>query len=108
VADPIAGLIGRSPFSLLLDRPSATMPVEASNMFSVTEAEAALIRDTYHRTGELGAAVELRRMFPGVPSHRARSLARIVVGWQPEIEPSESCRVIPMPALRPSGVAARA
>ena len=36
-----------------------------SGMFSVSDAEAAAIRAAYERGGELAAAVELRRRFPG-------------------------------------------
>jgi hypothetical protein len=35
-------------------------------MFVVTEAEAAAVRAAFDRGGELSAAVELRRLFPGV------------------------------------------
>ena len=35
-------------------------------MFSVTEAEAATIRAAYEQDGEMSAALELRRLFPGV------------------------------------------
>jgi hypothetical protein len=35
-------------------------------MFTVTEAEAAAIRTAFDQGGELAAAVELRRLFPGV------------------------------------------
>jgi hypothetical protein len=35
-------------------------------MFVVTEAEAAAIRAAFDRGGELSAAIELRRLFPGV------------------------------------------
>ena len=35
-------------------------------MFVVTEAEAAAIRATFEQRGELAAAVELRRLFPGI------------------------------------------
>jgi hypothetical protein len=35
-------------------------------MFVVTEAEAAAIRAVYQQRGEFAAAVELRRLFPGI------------------------------------------
>ena len=35
-------------------------------MFCVSEAEAAAIRAAYEQGGELSAAVELRRLFPGI------------------------------------------
>ena len=37
-----------------------------ADMFVVTEAEAAAIRAVYEQRGEFSAAVELRRLFPGV------------------------------------------
>ena len=49
-------------------------------MFSVTEAEAAAIRTVYEQDGELSAAVELRRLFPGVGTEAARRCARIIAG----------------------------
>jgi hypothetical protein len=53
-------------------------------MFSVTEAEAAAIRAVFHEKGELSAAVELRRIFPGIIDNvQARLNVRIIVGWKP-------------------------
>jgi hypothetical protein len=53
-------------------------------MFCVTEAEAAAIRAAYEQGGELSAAVELRRLFPGITDNaKARECARIIVGWTP-------------------------
>jgi len=55
-----------------------------SGMFSVSEAQAAAIRDAYEQGGELAAAVELRRHFRGIDSTaQARQLARIIAGWKP-------------------------
>ena len=55
-----------------------------SGMFSVSEAEAAAIRAAYERGGELAAAVELRRYFPGIESNaKARECARTIAGWKP-------------------------
>jgi hypothetical protein len=60
-------------------------------MFVVTEAEAAAIRVAYDRGGEFSAAVELRRLFPGVmDTAKARECARTIAAWKP----------LPMP-LRP-------
>ena len=39
-------------------------------MFVVSEAEAAAIRAAFDRGGELSAAVELRRLFPGITRPR--------------------------------------
>jgi hypothetical protein len=57
-------------------------------MFSVTEAEAALIRTAFDERGELSAAVELRRIFPGITDNaKARECARIIAGWSPVVRP---------------------
>jgi hypothetical protein len=51
-------------------------------MFVVTEAEAAAIRAAFDRGGELSAAVELRRLFPGVTdTAKARECARAIAAW---------------------------
>jgi hypothetical protein len=53
-------------------------------MFVVTEAEAAAIRAAFDRGGELSAAVELRRLFPGVTDNaQARECARTIASWKP-------------------------
>ena len=53
-------------------------------MFTVSEAEAAAIRAAYRQGGELAAAVELRRRFPGIFDNvQARECARIIAGWKP-------------------------
>jgi hypothetical protein len=53
-------------------------------MFAITEAEAAAIRAVYEQRGELAAAVEVRRHFPGIFSTaQARECARIIAGWKP-------------------------
>ena len=53
-------------------------------MFVVSEAEAAAIRAAFDHGGELSAAVELRRLFPGVTdTMQARECARTIVGWKP-------------------------
>jgi hypothetical protein len=53
-------------------------------MFVVSEADAAAIRIAFDRGGELSAAVELRRLFPGVTDNaQARECARIIAGWKP-------------------------
>ena len=56
----------------------------APRMFVVTEAEAAAIRATFEQRGELAAAVELRRLFPGITDiTQARECARTIAGWKP-------------------------
>ena len=53
-------------------------------MFSVSEAEAAAIRAVYEQRGELSAAVELRRRFPGIVDNiQARECACIIASWKP-------------------------
>jgi hypothetical protein len=53
-------------------------------MFTVSEAEAAAIRAAVERGGEFAAAVELRRLFPGVTDNtEARACARTIAGWRP-------------------------
>lgn len=60
-------------------------------MFVVNEAEAAAIRAAYERGerareggGELSAAVELRRLFPGLANNEnTRICARSIAGWKP-------------------------
>jgi hypothetical protein len=53
-------------------------------MFVVSEAEAAAIRAAFDQGGELSAAVELRRLFPGVTdTAQARECARVIAGWKP-------------------------
>ena len=53
-------------------------------MFAITEAEAASIRAVYQQRGELSAAVELRRHFPGIPDDaQARKWARVFASWKP-------------------------
>jgi hypothetical protein len=62
-----------------------------SQMFVVTEADAAAIRAAFDRGGELSAAVELRRLFPGITSTtQAQEFARAIAGWKP----------LPAPPLR--------
>jgi hypothetical protein len=53
-------------------------------MFVVSEAEAAAIRAIFREKGEFSAAVELRRLFPGITdTEQARECARTIAGWRP-------------------------
>ena len=53
-------------------------------MFVVTEADAAAIRTVFEKEGELSAAIEVRRLFPGVTDNaKARAHARTIAGWKP-------------------------
>ena len=52
-------------------------------MFAITEAEAAAIRAAFEQRGELSAAIELRRLFPGVTdTAQARACAMTIAGWK--------------------------
>jgi hypothetical protein len=68
-------------------------------MFAVSEEVAAAIRSLFKQGGELSAAIELRRLFPGVTDNaRARECARSIAGWTPL--PAAPAKVI---RLRPRG-----
>jgi hypothetical protein len=57
-------------------------------MFFVTEADAAAIRAAFEQGGEFMAAVELRRLFPGITDNaHARECARTIAGWKPRLVP---------------------
>jgi hypothetical protein len=61
--------------------PSEVRTYVPRTMFIVTEAEAAAIRSVFERDGELSAAIELRRLFPGVTDNaQARIHARTIAG----------------------------
>jgi hypothetical protein len=60
-------------------------------MFVVTEAEATAIRTVFEQQGELSAAIEVRRLFPGITDNaKARTHARTIAGWQPLPVPGAS------------------
>jgi hypothetical protein len=68
------------------------LPSHPAGMFVVTEADAAAIRAVFEQHGEYAAAVELRRLFPGVLDNaEARECARAIAGWKP----------LPVPPVRP-------
>ena len=53
-------------------------------MFVVSEAEAAAIRAIFRQQGEFAAAMELRRLFPGITdAEQARECVRTIAGWRP-------------------------
>jgi hypothetical protein len=59
-------------------------PAHLCVMFVVTEADAAAIRAIFEKDGELSAAIEVRRRFPGVADNvEARACARTIAGWKP-------------------------
>ena len=58
-------------------------------MFSVDASAAAAIRQAFIEGGELSAAIELRRYFPGIADNaNARRCARIIAGWLPVSPPT--------------------
>jgi hypothetical protein len=68
-------------------------------MYVVTEADATAIREAYETGGELSAAIELRRRFPGITDNAtAREQARRIAAWPP---------LPPCPARRRRGKASR-
>ena len=68
-------------------------------MFIITEADADAIRAIFSQEGELSAAIELRRRFPGITDNaKARAHVRTIAGWKPLPSPPGS--VI---RLRPRG-----
>lgn len=61
-------------------------------MFLVTEADADAIRAIFDQEGELSAAIELRRRFPGITDNaKARAHVRTIAGWKPL--PATPCTV---------------
>jgi hypothetical protein len=66
-------------------------------MFVVTEADATAIRAIFEKEGELSAAIELRRRFPGVTDNaKARACARSIAGRTPlPVQPRPVTRLRP-------------
>ena len=61
-------------------------------MFILTEADVAEIRDVFDQEGDLLAAIQMRRRFPGVTDNaKARACARTNSGWKPL--PAPRCSV---------------
>jgi len=66
-------------------------------MFTVSQEDAAAIRAVFDQEGELSAAIELRRRFPGITDNaQARTCARSIAGWMPLPDPPR-----PVTRLRP-------
>jgi hypothetical protein len=62
-------------------------------MFVVSKEAAAAIRNAYKQDGELSAAIELRRHFPGVVDNvQARDCARTIAGWTSLLVPQVKAR----------------
>jgi hypothetical protein len=70
----------------------------------VSEAEATAIRTAWITGGELSAAVELRRYFPGITDMaKARECAMMIVGWSPPPPPAPATVTRLKPKRRPTG-----
>jgi hypothetical protein len=64
----------------------------APAMFIVSEEAATAIRAAYEQEGELSAAIELRRLFPGITDNAAaQECARTIAGWKPL--PAAACQI---------------
>jgi hypothetical protein len=64
-------------------------------MFVVFEEAAVAIRTAYEQEGELSAAIEVRRLFPGITDNaEARACARTIAGWKPL--PASACHITPL------------
>jgi hypothetical protein len=85
-------------------------------MFVVSEAEADAIRAAFVQRGELSAAIELRRLCPGITDNvRALACARTIAGWKPlpttklrSVKPLRTGPPCPAPSSpRPTATSAR-
>jgi hypothetical protein len=66
-----------------------------AGMFVVSEEAAAAIRAIFDQEGEMSAAIELRRRFPGITDNaKARECARTIAGWKPL--PAAACQITPL------------
>jgi hypothetical protein len=73
----------------LFHLPPVVCTSHALGMFVVTEVDAAAIRAILSQEGELSAAIELRRRFPGIIDNaKARVFARSIAGWTPPLAQS--------------------
>jgi hypothetical protein len=67
-----------------LDLPITVRLLHPPAMFVVSEVEAAAIRTAYEQRGEFSAAVELRRLCPGITDNaQARECVRTIASWKP-------------------------
>jgi len=73
-------------------------------MFCVDKATAEAVRRAFDEGGELSAAVELRRHFPGITDNtKGRECARIIVGWQAAPPPAKTGSRVVQLRPRPRG-----
>ena len=72
-------------------------------MIAVTEREAAGLRAVFYEAGELSAAVELRRLYPGIGTlAQARMCVRTIAGWvAPPVTPAPTEKIIVFRAQGP-------
>jgi hypothetical protein len=64
-------------------------------MFIVSEEATTAIRTAYEHEGELSAAIEVRRLFPGITDNaKARECARTIAGRKPL--PAAACQITPL------------
>jgi hypothetical protein len=64
-------------------------------MFIVSEEAATAIRTAYEQEGEMSAAIEVRRLFPGIADNAAaRECARSIARWKPL--PAAACQITPL------------
>jgi hypothetical protein len=72
--------------------PAAACVIMLPAMFIVSEADTAAIRAIFEQEGELSAAIEVRRLFPGITDNdEARACARTIAGWKPL--PAVACQM---------------
>jgi hypothetical protein len=61
-------------------------------MFIVSEEAATAIRTAFEQEGEMSAAIELRRWFPGITDNvAARECVRSIARWKPL--PAAACQI---------------
>lgn len=68
-------------------------------MFLIDESTITAIRTAYTEGGELAAAVELRRPFPGISAEAARLCARRIAAMEPcqEVRPYPAGKSVNQP-----------
>jgi hypothetical protein len=76
--------------------PAAACVTMLPTMFVVTEADAAAIRAIFEKEGEMSAAIEVRRLVPGVTDNaKARECARTIAGVKTAAAPA-ACQITPV------------
>ena len=75
-------------------------------MFVVSDSAAAAIRTAMEESGVLGAAAELRRLYPGIRDFaHAQHCARIIAGWAAADKPRGEPHPLPVcSVIRPRGL----